>query len=200
LTHSDNQYIEYRYLKREKAMPDNGKLFAATQWLLRAGIIVILVWIGLIVLGVATMIFALAASRPLPLDKIAHWTGVAMTADEFGRIAFPAAAGAIAVLAIVVFILRALQRVVASARVGDPFIEANAAELVRVAWLLLGVIVIDALIKPMVYLLATAAMRAKIHDTVHISLIGLFAVLLIFVLAQIFRRGSEMRAELAGTI
>jgi hypothetical protein len=28
----------------------------------------------------------------------------------------------------------------------------------------------------------------------------LFAVLLIFVLAQIFRRGSEMRAELAGTI
>ena len=45
-----------------------------------------------------------------------------------------------------------------------------------------------------------AAVRAKIHDTVHISVTGLFAVLLIFVLAQIFRRGSDMRAELAGTI
>ena len=89
---------------------------------------------------------------------------------------------------------------IASASVGDPFIEANAADLVRVAWLLLGLNVIDALIKPMVYLLAPAAVRAKVHDTVHISVTGLFAVLLIFVLAQIFRRGSEMRAELAGTI
>jgi len=78
--------------------------------------------------------------------------------------------------------------------------EANAVDLVRVAWLLLGVNVIDALIKPMVYLLAPDAVRAKIHDTVHISVTGLFAVLLIFVLAQIFRRGSDMRAELAGTI
>jgi len=42
--------------------------------------------------------------------------------------------------------------------------------------------------------------RAKFHDTVHISVTGLFAVLLIFVLAQVFRRGSDMRAELAGTI
>ena len=60
--------------------------------------------------------------------------------------------------------------------------------------------VIDALIKPTVYLLAPVAVRAKIHDTVHILITGLFAVLLIFVLAQIFRRGSDMRAELAGTI
>ena len=60
--------------------------------------------------------------------------------------------------------------------------------------------VIDALIKPIVYLIAPAAVRAKIHDTFHISMTGLFAVLLIFVLAQIFRRGSDMRAELAGTI
>ena len=181
-------------------MPDNRKLFAATQWVLRAGIVVTTVWIGLIALGVTAMIFALATSRPLPLDKIAHWTGVVMTADEFARMALAAGLGTIAVLALALFILRALHRVVVSARVGDPFIEANATELVHVAWLLLGVIVIDALLKPIIYLFATAAMRAKIHDTVHISLIGLFAALMIFVLAQIFRRGSEMRTELAGTI
>ena len=123
-----------------------------------------------------------------------------MTADEIGRIALAAYAGAIAALALVQFILRALQRVVASASVGDPFIEANAVDLVRVAWLLLALTVIDALIKPTVYLLAPDAVRAIIHSTVHISIIDLFAVLLIFVLAQIFRRGSEMRAELVGTI
>ena len=180
-------------------MPDDRKLFAVTQWVLRAGIIVTALLIGMYVLGVAGMIFGLSTSR-LPLDRIAHWTGVTLTAAQIGRMALAAFAGAIAALALIHFILRALRRVVASARVGDPFIEANAAELVRVAWLLLGVNVIDALIKPMVYLLAPDAVRAKIHDTVHISITGLFAVLLIFVLAQIFRRGSDMRAELAGTI
>ena len=180
-------------------MPDDRKLFAVTQWVLRAGIIVTMVLIGMYVLGAAAMIFGLATSR-LPLDRIASWTGVTMTADEIGRMALAAFAGAIVALALIQLILRALRRVVASASVGDPFIEANAMELVRVAWLLLGVEVIDALIKPMVYLLAPDAVRAKVHDTVHISVTGLFAVLLIFVLAQIFRRGSDMRAELAGTI
>ena len=180
-------------------MANDRKLFAVTQWVLRAGIFVTMLLIGMYILGLAGMIFGLATSR-LPLDKIAHWTGVTMTADEIGRMALAAFAGAIAALALVQLILRALQRVVASASFGDPFIEANAVDLVRVAWLLLGVNVIDALIKPMVYLLAPAAVRAKIHDTVHISVTGLFAVLLIFVLAQIFRRGSDMRAELAGTI
>ena len=71
-----------------------------------------------------------------------------MTADEIGRLALAAYAGAIAALALVHFILRALRRVVASASAGDPFIEANATELVRVAWLLLGVEVIETLIKP----------------------------------------------------
>jgi len=180
-------------------MPDDRKLFAVTQWVLRAGIILTTLLIGMYILGVAGMIFGLSTSR-LPLDRIAHWTGVTLTAAEIGRMALAAFAGAIAALALIHFILRALRRVVASARIGDPFIEANAAELVRVAWLLLGVNVIDALLKPTVYLLAPAAVRAQIHDTVHISVTGLFAVLLIFVLAQIFRRGSDMRAELAGTI
>jgi DUF2975 family protein len=180
-------------------MPNNGKLFAVTQWVLRAGVIVTTVLIGLYVLAVAVLSLVLATSR-LPLDRIAYWTGVTMTADEIGRMALAAFVGAIAALALVHFILRALRRVVASARAGDPFIEANAAELVRVAWLLLGVNIVDALIKPMVYLLAPVAVREKIHNVVHISVTGLFAVLLIFVLAQVFRRGSDMRAELAGTI
>lgn len=180
-------------------MADDRKLFAVTQWVLRAGIVVTTVLIGMYVLAVAAMIFALATSR-VPLDRIAHWTGVTMTADEIGRMALAAFAGAIVALALIHFILRALRRVVASAGLGDPFIEANAVELVRVAWLLLGVDVIGALIKPTVYLLAPDAVRAKVHDIVHISVTGLFAVLLIFVLAQIFKRGSDMRAELAGTI
>ena len=180
-------------------MPDDRKLFVVTLWVLGAGIIVTMLLIGMFVLGVAATIYGLSASR-LPLDMIARATGITMTADEIGRMALAAFAGAIAALALVQSIFRALRRVVASASVGDPFIEANAVDLVRIAWLLLGVTVIDALIKPMVYLLAPAAMRANVHDPAHISITGLLAVLMIFVLAQIFRRGSAMRAELAGTI
>src|SRR5215469_18682506 len=106
-------------------MTNARKLFAVTQWVLGAGIIVTMVLIGMYAVGVAAMIFGLATSR-LPLGWIAHWTGVTMTADEFGRIALAALAGAIAALALVHFILRALRRVVDSASVGDPFIEANA--------------------------------------------------------------------------
>jgi hypothetical protein len=180
-------------------MPDERKLFAVTEWVLRAGIVVTMVLMGLIVLGMAAMIFGLATSR-LPLGWIARATGVTMTADEIARIALTAHTGAIAALVLVQLILRALRRVVASARAGDPFIEANAAELVRVAWLLLGLEVVETLIKPAVFLLAPEAVRIKMHGTFHTPITGLFAVLLIFVLAQIFRRGSEMRAELAGTI
>jgi hypothetical protein len=180
-------------------MPNDRTLFTVTQWVLRAGIVVTTLLIGLFVLGVAATIFGLATSR-LPLDWIAHATGVAMTADEIARIALTAHAGAIAALVLVQLILRALRRVVANASVGDPFIEANAADLVRVAWLLLGLDVVDTLIKPMVYLLAPQAVRIKMHGVFPIPMTGLFAVLLIFVLAQIFRRGSEMRAELAGTV
>jgi hypothetical protein len=180
-------------------VPDNRKLFAVTLWVLGAGIIVTMLLIGMSVLGAAATIYGLSASH-LPLDLIARTTGVTMTAEEIGRMALAAFAGAIAALAFVHSIFRALRRVVASASVGDPFIEANAVDLVRVAWLLLGVTVIDALIKPMVYLLAPAALRATVHDPVHISITGLLAVLMIFVLAHIFRRGSAMRTELAGTI
>src|SRR5260370_38922275 len=113
-------------------MPDDRKLFAVTQWVLRAGIIVTMLLIGMLVLFVAAMIFGLSTSR-LPLDKIARATGVTMTADEIGRMALAAWTCAIAALALVQFILRALRRVVASPSVGDPFIEANAVDLAPAA-------------------------------------------------------------------
>jgi hypothetical protein len=188
---------------KEEEMAGDRKLFAVTQWVLRAGIIG-----TMLVIAWAVTIFGLMASG-VPLDKIATIYGLigfrlpliphSITADEFGAV-LANYAEAIAAVALIHFIFRALRRVVASASDGDPFIEANAADLVRVAWLFLGVNVINALKAPTLYLLAPPAMRAKLHGMVHISITGLFAVLLIFVLAQIFRRGSNMRAELAETV
>ena len=51
---------------------------------------------------------------------------------------------------------------------------------------------------------SAAMMPEKIREHVSggfdVSPVGILAALLIFVLAQIFRRGSEMRAELEGTV
>src|SRR5260370_20127065 len=119
-------------------MPDDRKLFAVTQWVLGAGIIVTMVLIVMYVLGVATMIFVLATSR-VPLDRITQWTGVTMTADEIGRMALAAFVGAIVALALIHLILRALRRVGASGSVGGPCGEAYAVELGPVTSLLLVV-------------------------------------------------------------
>ena len=78
-------------------MPDDRKLFAVTQWVLRAGIIVTTLLIGFYTVGIVVLSLVLATSR-LPLDRIAHFTGVMMTADEIGRIALASFAGAIVAL------------------------------------------------------------------------------------------------------
>src|SRR5258708_38825344 len=114
-------------------MPDDRKLFAVTQWVLRAGIIVTMLLIGMLVLFEAAMIFGLSTSR-LPLDKIARATGVMMTADEIGRMALAAWTSAIAALALVHLILPALRRVVPSASGGGPLASAHAVWPVHVPW------------------------------------------------------------------
>ncbi|MGH8115551.1 MAG: DUF2975 domain-containing protein, partial [Rhodanobacteraceae bacterium] len=98
------------------------------------------------------------------------------------------------------FNLRAILRNVASTSVGDPFIAKNATDMARIAWLWLGVLVAEMLTKFAVYGVAPAAVRAKMGDPVAIPLTGLFAALLIFVLARIFRRGTQMRTELEATV
>jgi hypothetical protein len=175
-------------------MAGDRKLFAVTQWMLRAGIIV-----TMLVIGWAVLRMAATAARIFGLIdfRLPGFTLNKVTADEFGALLAVHAEG-IAAVALVHFIFRALRRVVVSASAGDPFIEANAVDLVRVAWMFLGVNVINALQKPTVYLLAPAG-RVQMHG-INISITGLFAVLLIFVLAQIFRLGSSMRAELAETV
>ncbi len=187
-------------------MPNNRKLFTVTLWLLRAGIIWTKVSIVMMVLGVAIMIYWLSAS-PSVFDGIAHAMGPTVTADEYVRLQLALGANGTGIVTLLLLIFRALRRVVASASVGDPFIEANAVDLVRVAWLLLGLHVFVALMQPMISHFEPVGMDAKAHQTAYVSILlavtvipNQLPVLLIFVLAQVFRRGSDMRAELAGTI
>jgi uncharacterized membrane protein YjgN (DUF898 family) len=110
---------------------------------------------------------------------------------------------------LILFIVRAVMAIVESAISGDPFMNDNARRLTRIGTLLVALIVIELATN-----VAVNGMMKRLADAHHvpvsaigsfdfqpdISPIGLFTILLVFVLAQIFRRGSEMRAELEETV
>ena len=107
------------------------------------------------------------------------------------------AAGAF-LLALLALVLLMTARIVKTAD-SDPFIADNARRLMQIGWLLLAMQVVG-LAADMVMALFPKQVSDHVQAGFDLSPIGVLAVLLIFVLAQIFRRGSEMRSELEGTV
>ena len=96
--------------------------------------------------------------------------------------------------AIVHAILRRLLSIIDTVRAGDPFILDNARRLEVIAWCVLAIeglrLVIAAIVR--------AVWEPGRVDA--FSLAPWLAVLLLFVLAGVFRHGARMRADLEGTI
>ena len=83
------------------------------------------------------------------------------------------------------------------AAIGQAFSEQNARRLTAVGWALLGVNILD-LIFGQISVWASAASGEYFGWT--FSLTGWFAVLLLFLLAKVFREGAVMRDDLEGTV
>jgi hypothetical protein len=164
-------------------------LFTATRWLLKAAI-------GLNIFFIAALLIAIGAMLAVPnqldlpaeLATLAHVGTLVLTVS-----------GVLVCAVLALFVLRTIAAIIESAISGDPFVGENAARLVRIGWLLLAINVVEILTKLMVYEVVPQTVRANM-DPVDISPISLLAVLLVFVLAQIFRHGSKMRADLEGTV
>lgn len=92
-------------------------------------------------------------------------------------------------------ILSRLRAIVVTVRFADPFIPQNAARLGAIAWAYLGIQLCD-------LAFGAVAVTSGIREWSgwHLSVSGWLSVLLLFVLAQVFRHGTRMRDELAGTI
>jgi ABC-type amino acid transport system permease subunit len=87
---------------------------------------------------------------------------------------------------------------------GDPFIPENARRLNIMAWLLLGVQLATI---PALILAAKIADAAGELDTIKISIAndgldftGILVVLILFILARVFRIGAALRDDLEGTV
>ena len=109
-----------------------------------------------------------------------------------------------ALLALGVYFLVLLRRIVNSVGEGDPFVPVNAARLERMGWTVLAGQVLSIPIGRAVLWIATIV--AEDDDHVHVgddfgfSGSGLLLMLVLFILARVFRRGAEMREELEGTV
>jgi Protein of unknown function (DUF2975) len=104
----------------------------------------------------------------------------------------------IVVLGLIWTIMRKLLAIVGSVETGNPFVLANALRLKAIGWMM---VVLQLVGIPLAILAGKAADMFGESDTgLDISLNGILAILLVFILAGIFERGAEMREELEGTV
>ncbi len=131
--------------------------------------------------------------------------GIEAGPDLIGAIAL-VLVGVVALLALAIYFLVLLRRIVLSVDVGDPFIPDNADRLSRMGWIAL----IGQIASLPVALLAlwigeqigeqAENMHFVAAENLDIDLSGLLLVLTLFVLARVFRTGAAMRDELEGTV
>lgn len=161
----------------------------------------------LIVLFIALMVFVLA--------MLAIGFGAALTVQRGEVLAQLAETGAppsaywaiLAVIVLIAGIILALLRsalelrgIVRSVDEGDPFQPENADRLSRMGWLTVGVYALGLLVGPLAAWLASVTEKTDFAGNLDLGGGGIFLILVLFILARVFRKGAEMREDLEGTV
>ncbi|HSX54862.1 MAG TPA: DUF2975 domain-containing protein [Sphingomonas sp.] len=162
-------------------------LLTITQFLLRAAIVLIAFTIA--VCAIAAVALALFPDQEL-LPKL----------SQGGTLWWVLGAVAVSIVMLALYLLFTLNlsRIVATVGTGDPFQPENADRLDRMAWLTLAVQGCMIALAPLIAMIARHidGMRSNFE----VSLSGFLLALVLFILARVFRRGAEMRADLEGTV
>lgn len=109
----------------------------------------------------------------------------------------------IAILAAMFVFFGKLRRIIRTVGEGDPFEPENAQRLNLMAWLALGA---QVLILPATPLATYIASYVNEMEDAHLSidggidLSGILLVIILFILARVFRHGAAMREDLEGTV
>jgi DUF2975 family protein len=91
-----------------------------------------------------------------------------------------------------------LLTIVESVRTGEPFTVDNAGRLRTIAWALLGLELLHVCVVAIAAAVSTKEVPLRMSGNFHVS--GWLAILLLFVLAQVFLEGTRMREDLEGTV
>lgn len=95
-------------------------------------------------------------------------------------------------------VLTRLQAIVATVSEGDPFVAGNATRLQQIAWAVFGIELLHLCVGIVLHIVSSPSARLDIDWS--FSLAPWLAVLLLFVLAQVFDHGTRLREELEGTV
>jgi hypothetical protein len=168
--------------------------------LLKATRLLLLLIMGLMAFA-AIVLLIVAAILPF------HWTEAAaeiakeypaLDADALFPRLYAIFALGLLILGGVFTIMRKLLAIVDSVALGDPFVRINAERLRTIGWLMVAVQIIG--IPLAIVASETADLFGENNVDMDMSLNGILAILLVFVLAGIFDRGAAMREELEGTV
>jgi hypothetical protein len=174
--------------------------------LLLAGKIVTIILQAVVGIGIAALAIALPALaiyRGEIVDVLADGRHIPL-ADLPLAPAIGLLLALLLVLAALFMFFGKLRAIIATVGEGDPFAPANAQRLSRMAWLMLGV---QVLTWPAALFAAELADWASQYEdfTLDLSgdgfdLTGILLVIILFILARVFRHGAAMREDLEGTV
>ena len=161
----------------------------------------VLLWISFGLLAFAAVVLAFTApailiGATLPIIDI---DGIRprLIATDLPLVAALTAAAFVLVSLALVFI-RKLILIVASVRLSDPLTDANASRLQTMGWCALAIQFAGVAMKALTLRLPALIDPAKIELGFNGS--GILLILLLFVLARVFRIGAAMRRDLEGTV
>ena len=155
------------------------------------------VLLALQLLAVALLLLA----SPFGVDMLeagpvlVHITGVPRFSTPNGGVVFMVAFS-ILYVAVLLVVLAQMRRVLATLIMGDPFHPANIARLRVIGLALVGLEAVGYLLR------ATVGLFARVEQPWPFSLnaSGWFAILVVFVLAEVFREGARLRTEAELTV
>jgi hypothetical protein len=144
----------------------------------------------------------------IPVTLLGPDTLVEALAEEVQRVpsssTFRAIAGLLALtaalLALLFLFLRHMKRIIDTVAEGDPFIPANAERLRGMAWLMLGVQILALPVGALEGFIQQSLEGEADSLSFEFDLNSLALVLVLFILARVFRRGAQMRDDLEGTV
>lgn len=99
-------------------------------------------------------------------------------------------------------VFQLLYSIVETVAEGDPFVPDNAKRLTQTAWLALGVQIVSMPLEALGNWIGDNADKTEGGSDIALGISGngLLLVLILFILARVFRKGTEMRAELEGMV
>ena len=173
-------------------------LLTAARWLINFGIAVC----GLVVVAIVVALPAILFNQDRILAAF-RADGKTVVAGDFLMGASAAIALLALILALAIWFLLLLRQIVGSVEAGDPFIDDNATRLSKMGWLAVATQLVSF---PLVGAVIWTARMIEDHDSVSMDDNvgfdggGVVLILVLFILARVFRQGARMREDLEGTV